>query len=148
MLRRMFRNVFAGLSLTNLSLKWRKNWKIIRNLRKYNSWIISIIRYFFVTKCSRRVAVVPAILVGRVISGRKLFSSSVVEQNHFKLPRAFESRLYLVCQGFISLTESYTPNTPNPTTPTLILECVQGVPINMGIHWRIRYRLFIFFDLV
>jgi len=39
-----------------------------------------------------------------------------VEQNHFKLPRAFESRLYQVCQGFISLTETYTPN-PTPPDP-------------------------------
>lgn len=44
-----------------------------------------------------------------------------VEQNHFKLPRAFESRLYQVCQGFISLTETHTPN---PTLPTPKLDCV------------------------
>ena len=39
-----------------------------------------------------------------------------VEQNHFKLPRAFESRLYQVCQGFISLTETLSP---------LYFECVK-----------------------
>ena len=54
----------------------------------------------------------------------------MLNKNHFKLPRAFESRLYQVCQGFISLTETYTPN---PTPPTLILDCV---PKPLMLKWN------------